>query len=101
MTVYVDNMMYPWRPPWLGGLTWRMNHLFADTDDELHLLAASIGLKRRWFECPPKASWPHYDVSAAYRLKAIEAGAQRVHWRHVPAMWEAIRLTRSPPAEVR
>lgn len=42
MTVYVDDMPIPAR--------W--SHLMADTDEELHRFAASIGLRRSWAQYP-------------------------------------------------
>ena len=34
-----------------------------------------IGIQRKWLQQPPKASWVHFDVSLAYKAKAIAAGA--------------------------
>lgn len=66
MTVYVDDAVTLWR-----GLRWA--HLMADSLDELHALAAELGLPRRAFQ--DKASGAHYDVTAAMREHAIELGA--------------------------
>lgn len=66
MAVYVDNVQIAWR-----GTTW--NHLVADSLDELHQFAANLGLRRSWFQ--EKASYPHYDVTAAMRYKALSLGA--------------------------
>lgn len=70
MSVYVDEAIFPWR-----GKKWC--HLWADTVEELHAFAAKLGLKRSWFQCPPKASWEHYDVSEGMRWQAIRLGAVR------------------------
>jgi len=68
MTVYVDDAVHPWR-----GRLWA--HLFSSDLDELHAFAARLGLSRSWFQRPPKASWPHYDVTDAKRAEAIGRGA--------------------------
>lgn len=85
MTVYVDDAHIPWSPPHMPHRKWLMNHMFADTVEELHALAESIQIRRAWFQCPPKANWEHYDVTAAKRRKAIKAGAVPISWRDLPA----------------
>lgn len=94
MTVYVDDAMIPWNPRHYKGQTWLMSHLFADTDAELHAFAARIGLKRAWHQCPPKASWSHYDVSAAKRKQALSQGAVSIGKREVPQKWTQIETAR-------
>ena len=92
MTVYVDNFRARAR---VGTLTARWSHLIADSREELHEFARKLGLKREWFQDPvvngkPKAApgsraaenW-HYDVTDSMRRKALELGAQPVHWRHL------------------
>ncbi|NUP08871.1 MAG: DUF4031 domain-containing protein [Polyangiaceae bacterium] len=70
MAVYVDEIRtWSWAlPPFHRGSC----HLTADTEAELHELAARIGLHRAWFQ--PK-SRPHYDLTPAGRERALEAGA--------------------------
>lgn len=68
MSVYVDNMKMPWR-----GMI--MSHMTADTNDELHEMAAKLGLKRAWFQGMPAHSIEHYDVSEGKRQQAIALGA--------------------------
>lgn len=69
MTAYVDKLHdYGWR---LGPSC----HLIADTQEELHQVAAAVGMQRRWFQAPPKASAPHYDLVASRRKRAVELGA--------------------------
>lgn len=68
MTVYVDDVRYPY-----GRMV--MCHMFADTLDELHAMADAIGIQRKWFQCPPKASWEHYDISLGKKDLAISLGA--------------------------
>ncbi len=65
MAVYVDDAVHSWR-----GQRWA--HLLADTLDELHAMAARLGIPRRAFQ--NKASGAHYDVPAALREEAIRLG---------------------------
>ena len=55
-----------------------MCHMMADSLDELHAMADKIGMERRWFQAPPKASHPHYDIPQERRKMAIELGAVEV-----------------------
>lgn len=68
MSVYVDRMTAAF-----GRMI--MCHLIADTPDELHAMADTIGVARRWFQAPPRASFPHYDIAKTKRALAIAAGA--------------------------
>jgi hypothetical protein len=74
MAVYVDDAVWPWR-----GQLWC--HLAADSLDELHAFAKKIGMKRVWFQCPPKTRYPHYDLNENRRRVAIEKGALAVDKR--------------------
>lgn len=42
----------------------------------LHRFAASIGLRRAWFQAHPRH--PHYDLTASRREAAVRAGALEV-----------------------
>ncbi|WP_036170480.1 DUF4031 domain-containing protein [Noviluteimonas dokdonensis] len=66
MSVYVDDAVTLWR-----GRRWA--HLMADTLDELHAMAAAIGMPRRAFQ--DKTSGAHYDVDADLREAALRLGA--------------------------
>lgn len=66
MAVYVDNVRIAWR-----GRRWC--HLVADSLDELHQFAHTLGLKRAWFQA--HASLPHYDVTVEVRGVALINGA--------------------------
>jgi Protein of unknown function (DUF4031) len=77
MPVYVDEIM-----DHTGSSAWCVKrfgplwcHMFADSLDELHALAAKIGMKRSWFQGPPKHHMPHYDLTPARQAEAIAAGA--------------------------
>lgn len=81
MTVYVDNARIPAR---VGRFNARWSHMFADTQEELHAFAESIGLKRAWFQPgkqygdKPPRHW-HYDVTDSKRTAAIAAGAKPLY----------------------
>jgi hypothetical protein len=66
LAVYIDNARIAWR-----GRHWC--HLVADSLDELHQFAESLGLKRAWFQA--NASLPHYDVTVEVRAVALSMGA--------------------------
>lgn len=71
--IYVDPMM-----DCMPNANWRYFqacHMFTDSDDltELHEFAKRIGLRREWFQAHYRL--PHYDLTAARRVKAIELGA--------------------------
>lgn len=65
MTVYVDNARIPYR-------RMLMNHMIADDVDDLFDMADRLGLARRHFQ---NGSFPHFDVSAGYRERALRLGA--------------------------
>jgi len=70
MTVYVDNMRAPY-----GRMV--MCHMIADTEEELHIMAAAIGVARKWYQKG------HYDICLSKRAKAIEYGAIEVTRREL------------------
>ena len=95
MSVYVDGPFSVARVR-AGFCGWRSkyaSHLFADTEEELHALAARIGLKREWFQNEP-GKLPHYDIAPALRHEAVEAGAvvlnRRQAAKHIRAAREAV-----------
>ncbi len=63
--IYVDKAIYRYR-----GQLWC--HLAANTIAELCSAAIKLGLRREWFQHPPKASWPHYDLSTHTQSLRIE-----------------------------
>jgi hypothetical protein len=56
-------------------------HLLADTQDELHTIAAQLGVPRRFFQEHPWR-W-HYDLPAHLRDQAIGFGAVELSMREV------------------
>ena len=80
MTVYVDTMRAPF-----GRMI--MCHMFADTDEEMHEMARRIGVSKRWWQKPPKASWSHYDICLSKRAKAIAYGAVEIEYGRALVEW--------------
>jgi hypothetical protein len=69
MAVYVDALIdYGWK---LGPSC----HLLADSEEELHAFALSIGMKRSWFQSGDSHAMPHYDLVASRRRLALTKGA--------------------------
>lgn len=68
MSVYVDRATNGF-----GRMV--MCHMIADTPEELHAMADAIGMQRRWYQEPPKASFWHYDIAKGKREAAVAAGA--------------------------
>jgi len=86
VTVYIDDMNASF-----GRM--KMSHMIADTDDELHAMAATIGVDRRWWQSPEKTSGSHYDIALTKKALAIAAGAVAITWRECGAMNARRRIT--------
>jgi hypothetical protein len=86
VTVYVDDMKAKY-----GRMV--MCHMLADTDDELHAMAATIGVARRWWQSPEKTSGSHYDIALSKRAIAVAAGAVEITWKQAGAMNARRRVT--------
>lgn len=72
MTIFIDDgykrTAAYWKRHGVGQM--KMSHMMSDSDaDELHKLAARIGMKREWFQKD------HYDVPIFRRAMAIQHGA--------------------------
>lgn len=67
--VYVDTMKARY-----GRMI--MCHMGADSIEELHKMADSIGMKRKWFQ--NKLRFPHYDICKAKKSLAIRYGALEI-----------------------
>ena len=83
--VYVDEARWPWK-----GQLWC--HLAADSLDELHDFARKIGLKRQWFQEPPKTRYPHYDLNANRRVVAVKRGAVEITGRELLGYSKLLRV---------
>lgn len=82
MTVYVDNMRARY-----GRMI--MCHMVADTHEELHDMAARIGVARKWFQRN------HYDICLKMRAKAVALGAKEIDQRETlriarPEQWKLL-----------
>jgi hypothetical protein len=73
MAVYIDDMQ-------AGYGRMKMCHMVADTDEDLHVMAAKIGVARRWHQ---KSGTPqsHYDICLSKRALAVQFGAQEITQR--------------------
>jgi hypothetical protein len=85
MPVYVDDMNAPY-----GRM--KMCHLIADSVEELHAMADTIGVARKWYQAPPKHS-SHYDIALSKKELALAAGAIPITWRQAGAMNARRRAT--------
>ena len=74
--VYVDNMNASY-----GRMI--MNHLFADTIKELHVMVDLIGVSTRWFQDKNK-KFPHYDICLSKKKLALQNGANEIEYRNLP-----------------
>lgn len=96
--VYVDDFR---APATVGRIRGRWSHLTADTPEQLHAFAESIGMRREWFQgrcknktCPAidgVCAHFHYDVVDSRRQRAIRAGAKPIPLREFGAMVSARR----------
>lgn len=58
----------------------RMSHMVADTEEELHAMAAAIGVGRVHYQSD------HYDVCLSKRAGAVRRGAVEITMRQLGAM---------------
>lgn len=83
--VFVDPLMaHGWV---LRGRATKSCHMWAAPEhvDELHALAARIGLKRKWYQ--ERKRVPHYDLTPSKRAAAIKAGAKALDRNASVASW--------------
>jgi hypothetical protein len=64
--------------------------MIADTLDELHAMAQSLGLKRQWFQVS-RSGMPHYDICQSKREHAISLGAVAIDRRKLVELVKAHR----------
>lgn len=93
MSVYVDPLRE------YGGsaaFRWKTScHMYADTPEELHTMAARIGMRRSWFQ--NTRGFPHYDLVTARRAHAVRLGAVEQSLREMVNY--SRRLRGHPPLE--
>ena len=87
VATYVDEAIWEWR-----GRRWC--HLTADSEEELHALAAQLGLVRQWFQSKPGRPWSdHYDLPEDVRVQAIACGALPLSTREMARRQAKLRET--------
>lgn len=92
MTVYVDDMYTSSMGEFkCGRIVYKMSHMIADTDEELHAMADKIVVQRKWFQKPGTAG-RHYDITMTMRVKAVAAGAVEITMRQAARMCRNRRL---------
>lgn len=69
-----------YRSKYTRGRTYKMSHMIADTEGELHAMADAIGVARRWYQ------GDHYDVTKSKRMLAVKAGAIEIPMRTLACM---------------
>lgn len=91
--VYVDDMRAPYR-----GMI--MCHMVADSDEELHAMAAKIGVQRKWHQ-KAGTHQSHYDICLSKKDWAIRQGAVQINRKELGAMLRRRFETGQfgPPAE--
>lgn len=77
MTVYVDDM---YKFPMGQFRRMKMSHMIADTDEELHAMAARVGVARKWYQ------GDHYDIAMSKRELAIQYGARAITLKQLACM---------------
>lgn len=81
MSVYVDSIreypreMIKSRARHVGT---KWCHMWADNVEELHNMAARIGMKRTWFQ--DKKNHKHYDLVPSKRALAVKYGAVAISY---------------------
>ena len=85
MAVYVDELFNA------AGMSakWKYRqscHMKADTEEELHAMAAELGLRREWFQDHVNPAYRHYDLTASKRAQALQHGAISLTWREMAQM---------------
>jgi hypothetical protein len=92
MSVYVDDMMAPFRQM-------KMCHLYADTHDELIAMVDAIGVARKWIQYPGHPVKEHFDIALGKRALAVKAGAVETTWRQY-GEWAGSKRAAFAPAAV-
>jgi hypothetical protein len=88
MSVYVDHLQ-----PTIPSREWRYDqacHMFADTEAELHALAARLGMRRAWYD----VAGQHYDLTANKRARALMAGAKEAAHSDIRGWLDRTRAAR-------
>lgn len=73
--VYIDQMDIPFS-------RMIMNHMMADTTEELLEMATKIGVAHKWLQ-DKGTHREHFDVCLSMKGKALSLGAIEVGWREI------------------
>ena len=79
MTVYVDDMEAEF---FVRGRRMIFCHMVADTSDELHAMATTIGVAHRWLQYGGTRR-EHFDIVKSKRALAVKAGAKEITQREL------------------
>jgi len=71
MAIYIDTPIKGW------------SHMIADSIEELHIFAQTIGIKKCWFQNKRGKNQPHYDVKESKFKDAINQGATLVSSKEI------------------
>lgn len=82
--IYVDDCI--WKKGKNGRETYA--HMVADSYDELHEFAVTLGVGRHFFHKSSK--YHHYGISSKFYEKAIELGAQKVRSAQIVGLAKAM-----------
>ena len=95
LTVYVDD----WRQrAIIRQREDRWSHLVADDPEELHDMAARLGIPPRGFQRHRRSSaMNHYDLPESLRQQAIALGAVAITWRELGRLTRDWRRAGAPP----
>jgi hypothetical protein len=66
--------------------------MLADSEEELHRFAASIGIHRLLYQGPPKTSAPHYDITGLERARALRFGAIACDRERIVAVFRRVKV---------
>lgn len=88
MAVYVDDAENEFRPH--PKRLYKLNHMIADSLDELHEMAMDLNLKPQWFQ---PTSFPHYDITIKNRRRAVAMGAIQLTQRELIKKIQELRTT--------
>ena len=80
----------------------RWSHLLADNPEELHAMAAALGIPLRGYQRHRRsAALNHYDVPERLRLRAIELGVVAVTWRQMAKLTRKLAARRRSASATR
>jgi hypothetical protein len=89
MSVYVDPMQ-----PCIPNERWprrQVAHMWADTQGELHAMAARLSLRLKWHQPSKPCPSGHYDLTDCMRICAIRLGAIELTREQAVESWEELR----------